>query len=89
MREQKERGCLEAEEARRSAKPMLQKFTEKDDVESYLDMFEHAAAQQEWLKETWATQLARLLSETATPRLTLQVTRTMKQPSSSDTQCQC
>ena len=64
MREQQERGRVAAEEARRVAKlpkPMLQKFTEKDDVESYLDMFERVAAQQEWPKETWATQLAGLL----------------------------
>jgi len=65
MREQQERGRLAAEEARRAAKfpkPLLQKFSEKDDVESYLDMFERVAAQQEWPKETWATQLAGLLS---------------------------
>jgi hypothetical protein len=65
MREQQERGCIAAEEARRAAKfpkPLLQKFTEKDDVESYLDMFERVASQQEWPKETWATQLAGLLS---------------------------
>ena len=68
MREQQERGRVAAEEARRVAKlpkPMLQKFTEKDDVESYLDMFERVAAQQEWPKETWATQLAGLLSGNA------------------------
>ena len=43
MSEQQERGRIAAEEARRAAKlpkPLLQKFTEKDDVESYLDMFE-------------------------------------------------
>ena len=54
MREQQERGHVAAEEARRAAKlpkPMLQKFSEKDDVESYLDMFERVAAQQEWPKE--------------------------------------
>ena len=65
MREQQERGRVAAEEARRTAKlpkPMLQKFSEKDDVESYLDMFERVAAQQEWPKEPWATQLAGLLS---------------------------
>ena len=65
MREQQERGRIAAEEARRAAKfpkPLLQKFTEKDDVESYLDMFERVAAQQEWPKETWATQLPDLLS---------------------------
>ena len=43
---------------------MLQKLTEKDDMESYLDMFEHfeVAAQQGWPKETCAIQLAGLLS---------------------------
>ena len=64
MREQQERGRVAAEEARRAAKfpkPMLQKFSEEDDVESYLDMFERVASQQEWPKETWATQLAGLL----------------------------
>ena len=62
MREQQERGRVAAEEARRTAKlpkPVLQKFSEKDDVESCLDMFKR---QQEWPKETWATQLAGLLS---------------------------
>ena len=65
MREQQERGCIAAEEARRAAKlpkPLLQKFTEKDDVESYLDMFKRVATQQEWPKETWATRLVGLLS---------------------------
>ena len=65
MREQQERGRVAAEEACRRAKlpkPVLQKFTEKDDVESYLDMFERVATQQEWPKLTWATQLAGLLS---------------------------
>ena len=55
MREQQERGHRAAEEARRAAKfpkPMLQKLTEKDDVDSYSDMFERVAAQQEWPKET-------------------------------------
>jgi len=67
MREQQERGCLAAEEARRAAKfpkPLLQKFSEKDD-ESYLDMLEHVATQQEWPMKTWATQLAGLLSRDA------------------------
>ena len=39
MREQQERGRVAAEEARRAAtvpKPMLQTFSEKDKVESYL-----------------------------------------------------
>ena len=64
MRDQQERGRVAAEEGHRAAKlpkPVLQKFSEKDDMESYLDMFEHVAAQQEWPKETWATQLAGLL----------------------------
>ena len=68
MREQQERGHRAAEETRRAAKfpkPMLQKLTEKDDMESYLDMFERVAAQQEWPEETWATQLAGLLSGNA------------------------
>ena len=43
---------------------MLQKFTDKDDIETYLDMFERVAAQ-EWPRETWATQLAALLSGNA------------------------
>ena len=46
-------------------KPMLQKFSRKDDVESYLDVFERVGAQQKWPKETWATQLAGLLSSDA------------------------
>ena len=57
MKEQQERGRLAAEEACRAAKfpkPMLQKFPEKDDVESYLDMFERVAAQQEWPTARWA-----------------------------------
>ena len=65
MREQQERGCVAAEEAPRATKlpkSVLQKFTENDDVESYLDMFERVATQQEWPKETWAMQLAGLLS---------------------------
>ena len=55
MRAHQEGGRTAAEEARRAArtpKPMLQKFT---------DMFERVAAQ-EWPRETWATQLAGLLS---------------------------
>ena len=41
---------MAAEEARRAAKlprPVLQKFTEKDNVESYLDIFERVATKQE------------------------------------------
>ena len=34
-------------------------------MESYLDTFERVAAQQDWPKEIWATQLAGLLSENA------------------------
>ena len=70
-----ERGCMAAEEARRVAKlpkPMFQKFTEKDDhVESYLNMFERVAAQQEWPKETWAMQLTSLLLVRCPRRLLL------------------
>jgi len=61
-------GRIAAEEARRASripKPMLQKFTEKDDIESYVDMFERVARQQEWPREIWATQLAGLLSGNA------------------------
>ena len=68
MREQQERGHVATEETRRAAKfpkSMLQKFSEKDDVESFLDMFERVTAQQEWPKEIWATQLAGLLSGNA------------------------
>ena len=43
-------------------RPTLQKLSKEDDVESYLDMFERVAGQQGWPKETWATQLAGLLS---------------------------
>ena len=43
-------------------KATLQKFAEGDDIDSYLEMFERVATQQEWPKETWATQLAGLLS---------------------------
>ena len=45
---------------------MLQKFMDRDDIESYLDMFERVAAQ-EWPRETWATQLAGLLSGNTLP----------------------
>ena len=34
-------------------------------MESYLDMFERVATQQDWPKEAWATQLAGLLSGNA------------------------
>jgi hypothetical protein len=43
-------------------RPTLQKLSKEDDIESYLDMFERVAGQQGWPKETWATQLAGLLS---------------------------
>lgn len=43
-------------------RPTLQKLSKEDDIESYLDMFERVAGQQEWPKELWATQLAGLLS---------------------------
>ena len=68
IRRHQEGGRIAAEEARRASRiprPMLQKFTEKDDIESYLDMFERVARQQEWPRETWATQLAGLLSGNA------------------------
>ena len=54
--------------AARTPKPILQTFMDKDDIESYLDMFERVAAQQEWPRETWATQLAGLLSGNALDR---------------------
>ena len=63
-----EGGRIAVEEAHRAArtrKSMLQKFTDKDDIESYLDMFERVAAQQEWPRETWTTQMAGLLSGNA------------------------
>ena len=43
-------------------RPTLQKLSKEDDIESFLDMFERVAGQQGWPKETWATQLAGLLS---------------------------
>ena len=61
LREQQKRGRVAPAEARRVAKlpkPVLQNFI----VESYLDVFERVAAQPEWPKETWATQIAGLLS---------------------------
>ncbi len=68
LRERQERERIAVEESRRRArlpKPTLQRFAEGDDVESYLDMFERVATQQEWPKETWAAQLAGLLSGNA------------------------
>ena len=43
-------------------KPVLQKFTEGDDIESFLDMFERVASLHKRLKTIWATQLAGVLS---------------------------
>jgi hypothetical protein len=43
-------------------KPTLQKLSTSDNIESYLDMFERVARQQGWPDDTWATQLAGLLS---------------------------
>ena len=49
----------------RLPRPMLQKLTADDDIESYLQMFERVATQQNWPKDIWATQLARLLTGAA------------------------
>ena len=46
-------------------KPTLQKLSASDDIESYLAMFERVARQQGWSDDTWATQLAGLLSADA------------------------
>ena len=43
-------------------KPTLQKMTEAENVENFLDMFEKVATQQGWPKEVWSTQLAGLLT---------------------------
>lgn len=43
-------------------KPVLQKFTEGDDIESFLDMFERVASLHKWPRTIWATQLAGVLS---------------------------
>lgn len=43
-------------------KPVLQKFTQGDDVESFPDMFERVASLQKWPKTIWTTQLAGVLS---------------------------
>ena len=43
-------------------KPTLQKLTTSDNVEHFLATFERIAAQQEWPKAIWATQVAGLLS---------------------------
>ena len=44
-------------------KPVLQKFTEGDDIESFLDMFERVASLHKRLKTIWATQLAGVLEK--------------------------
>ena len=44
-------------------RPTLQKLSNSDDIESYLDMFERVVRQQGWPEDIWATQLAGLLSE--------------------------
>ena len=46
-------------------KPTLQKLSSSDDIQSYLDMFERVARQQEWPNQIWSTQLAGLLSGNA------------------------
>ena len=46
MREQQERGRVEARRAAKFPKPTLQKLSKKDDVESYLDMFERVGVAQ-------------------------------------------
>lgn len=46
----------------RLPKPTLQKMTEGENVENFLDMFEKVATQQGWPKEVWSTQLAGLLT---------------------------
>ena len=43
-------------------KPTLQKLSTWNDIESYLDMFERVARQEGWPDNTWAAQLAGLLS---------------------------
>ena len=43
-------------------KPTLQKLTSTDNVEHFLATFERIAAQQKWLKDVWATQVAGLLT---------------------------
>ena len=52
--------------ASRIPKPMLQKFTEKDDIESYQWICSRELREaQEWPREIWVTQLAGLLSGNA------------------------
>ena len=43
-------------------KPVLQKFTEGDDIESFLDMFERVASLHKCPKTLWATQLSGVFS---------------------------
>jgi hypothetical protein len=42
--------------------PMLQKLQPADDIEQFLAVFERVALQQKWARETWAIQLAALLT---------------------------
>ena len=52
-----------AEETKpRLPKPTLQKMTEGENVENFLDMFEKVATQQRWPRAVWSTQLAGLLT---------------------------
>ena len=46
-------------------KPTLQKLGADDEIEHFLSTFERIAKQQSWPKETWATQLAGLLTRKA------------------------
>ena len=46
----------------RLPKPTLQKMTEGENVENFLDMFEKVATQQRWPRDVWSTQLAGLLT---------------------------
>ena len=73
MQQEKQQKWMEMEEKRRDVaravdskpklpRPTLQKLTADDDIESYLQMFERVATQQDWPLEIWATQLAGLLT---------------------------
>ena len=42
-------------------KPTLQKLAPSNDIESFIDLFERVATQQEWLTDARPTQLAGLL----------------------------
>ena len=46
----------------RLPKPTLQKMSEGENVENFLEMFEKVATQQQWPKDVWSTQLAGLLT---------------------------